>query len=143
VYYELSLANVAKAHITGSQLKSRLQQFAGTPTAVTQAAKFAEKSRLFPGSCFVVGFDTAVRVLAPEFYGDCTIARDTSLAELSEAGHRFLVAGRLDPHSRQFLVWQTDAVPKKFRHLFVAIEEHQFRIDISSTQLRQAGNAPQ
>jgi hypothetical protein len=141
VYYELSLANVAKAQLDGSQLKSRLQQFAGTPTAVTHAAKFADKARLFPGCCFVVGFDTAVRVLAPEFYGHCATARDHALAALADAGHRFLVAGRLDPHSRQFLVWQSTAAPSKFRHLFVAIEEHQFRLDISSTQIRQAGAA--
>src|SRR6056297_3482719 len=82
VYYELSLANVAKGEIKGRQLQTRLQQFSGTPTAVTQAARFAEKARLFPGCCFVVGFDTAVRVLAPEFYGHCTIARDAALSEL-------------------------------------------------------------
>ena len=33
-----------------------------------QASLFTDKAALFPGSAFVIGYDTAVRLVAPRYY---------------------------------------------------------------------------
>ena len=48
----------------------RVAQFAEVgPVWLTRAATFAEKAALFPGAAFVLGWDTAVRVIDPKYYG--------------------------------------------------------------------------
>jgi hypothetical protein len=37
-----------------------------------QAPLFTQKAELFPNSVFVVGYDTAVRLVRPDYYGDET-----------------------------------------------------------------------
>ena len=79
---------------------------------------------------FVVGVDTAERVLQPRFYGG-TAGRDASLAELAALGGRFLVADRLDGDSLKSL---DDLDVGRFGTLFERLPN--FREDISSTELR-------
>ena len=132
VHFELSAANVDKPDLPAAEVERRVGQFAGVgPVWVTRAATFVEKARLLPGVGFVVGFDTAVRVIDPRYYGDAA-ARDAALRELADLGARFLVGGRLcgDGAFRQ---WAGD-----HPHLFEVIPEAEFRVDLSSTQLRAA-----
>ncbi|MCA9086749.1 MAG: adenylyltransferase/cytidyltransferase family protein [Planctomycetaceae bacterium] len=137
VIFEISVANVQKADLTSAEVSRRLQQFRDVSVAVTRAPLFADKSRLFPGCPFVVGFDTAERIIDPAFYGGSADACRDALQKLYDAGHRFLVAGRLCPQRQRFLNLADLRMAEKFRCLFQEIPETHFRNDVSSSQLRQ------
>ncbi len=68
--YELSIRNADKQPLALEDVQRRWGQFDGAWLAVTAAATFVEKSRLFPGRVFVVGVDTAERILQTRFYAD-------------------------------------------------------------------------
>jgi len=77
VEFELSVLNVDKPALTAEDVVERLRQFNGHDGIIlTRAATFAEKAELFPGCVFVVGADTAARVVDPR-YGDLDAAFDT------------------------------------------------------------------
>jgi hypothetical protein len=141
VAFELSVANVDKPTLPPEEVRRRVAQFTWeAPVWLTRAPTFAEKGRLFPGTVFLVGYDTAARILAPRYYQDSTAALHDALQALHDAGCRFLVAGRLDAAGR-FLRVEDLTPPGAFRHLFDGIAEEQFRLDLSSTQLRQQAPA--
>ena len=60
---------------------------------LTRAALYTEKAALFPAAVFVVGADTAERVLQPRFYGG-ERQMHQAVAAVGAAGSRFLVAAR-------------------------------------------------
>ena len=101
---------------------------------LTNAPTFADKARLFPGSTFVVGFDTAERILHMRFYGGCADLMRASLETVREASCCFLVAGRL--LGKRFGTLRDLALPREFDDLFRELPEEDFRSDISSTALR-------
>lgn len=133
--FELPLANADKAAIDLLQAYGRVQQFAGVaPVVLSHAPLFADKGQLFPKSTFVIGADTAVRLVDPRFYDDDPAKMHAALEQLRRAGCRLLVAGRLDPASKRFLELADVNVPAGFGELFAGLE---FRRDISSTALRE------
>ena len=135
VGYELSVTNVDKPALEQAEILERLARFEETETAVlTRAETFFKKARLFPGRTFVVGWDTAIRLVAPRYYGGDTEAMMMALAEMLAAGTRFLVAGRED--QGVFKTLDDVPVPQGFQGLFKDIPEDRFREDISSTQIR-------
>ncbi|MCI0844495.1 MAG: hypothetical protein J4N87_04005, partial [Chloroflexi bacterium] len=135
VGYELSVTNVDKPVLEEAEILKRLAQFEETETVVlTRAETFFKKARLFPGRTFVVGWDTAIRLVAPRYYGNDTDAMMIALAEMLAAGTTFLVAGRED--QGVFKTLKDVPAPQGFGGLFKDIPEHRFREDISSTQLR-------
>ena len=70
VVFELSVANVDKPELGRDEVERRLGQFAGVaPVWVTRAAAFEKKADIFPGAAFVLGWDTAVRLIDPKYYG--------------------------------------------------------------------------
>lgn len=135
VTLEISIANVDKPTLGYVEIAQRLDALPDEyGVMVTRAATFPEKARLFPGSVFVIGYDTVIRLLDGAYYGGGRGAVDQALAELDESGCRFLVAGRL--HGEEFYQLGDLEVPPAFRHLFEAIPESEFRRDISSSELR-------
>ena len=135
VGYELSVINVDKPALEEAEIRKRLAQFLDHETVVlTRAETFSKKARLFPGRTFVVGWDTAIRLVAPRYYGGGMADMMVALAEMLAAGTRFLVAGREDQGI--FKTLADVPVPEGFEYLFLDIPEGQFREDISSTQLR-------
>ena len=60
-----------------------------------QAPLFTDKARLFPDSVFAVGYDTAVRLVAPKYYGGSNDGMVLAMAALHGARCRLLVAGRV------------------------------------------------
>jgi hypothetical protein len=135
VAFELSVANVDKPGLDPAELRCRAAQFAGrAPLWLTHAPRFVEKADLFPGAVFVVGADTALRIVEPRYNGDPARLHD-ALGRLRERGCRFLVACRID--SAGHCVEPTDVpVPLRWRDLFAGIPSERFRLDLSSTQLR-------
>ncbi|MBM3979702.1 MAG: hypothetical protein FJ304_05360 [Planctomycetes bacterium] len=137
VHFELSVANVDKPDLPADEVARRAAQFAGVgPLWVTRAPTFAQKAALFPGAAFVLGWDTAVRVIDPKYYGGAG-GRDAALRALLERGARLVVGGRADAGGA-FRTWDPGAVTAEFAALFVALAEADFRADVSSTQLRAA-----
>ena len=62
--FELSVTNVDKPALPSAEICRRLRQFTWrTEVWVTRAPTFAEKASVFPGAIFVVGADTAERIL--------------------------------------------------------------------------------
>lgn len=140
VHFELSTANADKPDLSADEVARRAAQFAGVgPLWVTRAPTFAQKAALFPGAAFVLGWDTAVRVVDPKYYGG-EGGRDAALRALLARGARLVVGGRADA-TGAFRTWDAGAVAAEFAALFVALAEADFRADVSGTQLRAAGRA--
>jgi hypothetical protein len=136
VAFEMSAVNVDKGALPVEEVRRRITQFAWeAPLWVTRAPTFAAKAALFPGAVFVVGADTAARILEPRYYPQGHAGALAALGFLSEQGCRFLVACRLEASGKCFSLDDLQ-VPEAGRDLFLAIPRDEFRIDISSTELR-------
>jgi len=137
VIFELSVANVDKPELPPSEVLRRLAQFRSRhPVYVTRAATFREKAALFPGCVFVVGADTAVRVIDSRFYGSDPGGMLRALDAIRAARCQFLVGGRVDADGR-FVEAGDIAVPDAYRDLFLGLGEREFRVDVSSSELRR------
>jgi len=136
VAFELSVTNVDKPALGEAEVSRRLRQFEWRHVVeLTRAPTFREKARLLPGVTFVVGSDTAERIVQPRYYGNSEATMRAALDEIAAHGCRFLVAGRVDAGGR-FATLAEAPIPPEYRALFSAIPEAQFRSDLSSTLLR-------
>ena len=134
--YEISVTNVDKPPLLGETIRHRLTQFAWkSPVELTRAPTFLEKSRLFPSTTFVIGADTAERLVAPKYYGDDEVRMHEALEEIGGSGNRFLVAVRVDAagHVRKL---NDITMAQRYTGLFIEIPEHRFRLDTSSSEIR-------
>lgn len=140
--FELSIGNADKGVLPLAEIERRVAQFvdAGLPLVLTQAPLFTMKADLFPRSTFVVGYDTAERLVQERYYGTET-AMLLQFARLAHQGCDFLVAGRQDAQSGKFLTLADLAVPEVLQrgNLFRPVPADEFRVDISSTELRKRG----
>lgn len=139
VVFEISVSNVDKNSLNQSQLIDRIQQFASHTVAVTNASRFLQKSDLFAGCPFVVGFDTAARILHPRFYGHNPQQLQNALNHFQHHKHRFVVGGRLTDSNGQTRFHSGDElpIPADFVELFDLVPEAEFRADVSSTNIRR------
>ncbi|MDX2155711.1 MAG: hypothetical protein SFW09_04290 [Hyphomicrobiaceae bacterium] len=134
--FEISVTNVDKPPLAGDIVRRRITQFAWkAPVELTRAPTFLEKSRLFPRTTFVIGADTAERLIAPKYYGGDELRMHGALEEIGAAGNTFLVAARIDAAGR-LRALSDIPVPKRFADLFTGISEHRFRLDTSSSEIR-------
>jgi hypothetical protein len=139
--FEISVTNVDKPPLAGETVRGRLAQFAWKwPVELTRAPTFLEKSRLFPGTTFVVGVDTAERLFGPKYYGDDEPRMHAALEEIASLGSSFLVAVRIDAGGRVRALADIP-VPRRHADLFTEIPEHRFRHDVSSSEIRARANA--
>ena len=137
--FEISVTNVDKPPLTGETVRQRLAQFAWkSPVELTRAPTFVEKSRLFPGTTFVIGADTAERLVAPRYYGDDEVRMHAALEEIANAGCGFLVAVRIGATARVYTLSDIP-VPRRYAGLFSEIPEQRFRFDTSSSEIRARG----
>jgi hypothetical protein len=134
--FEISVTNVDKPPLAGETVRGRLSQFAWkSPVELTRAPTFLEKSRLFPSTTFVIGADTAERLVAPKYYGDDELRMHVALEEIANFGSSFLVAVRIDAVGRVRAL-NDIPVPRRYADLFTEIPEHRFRVDTSSSEIR-------
>jgi hypothetical protein len=135
VAFEMSVANVDKPTLSRDEIRRRLTQFDGQASVwLTQAPLFTQKAALFPGATFIVGADTALRIVSPRYYG-VEAAMIAALARIRAFECLFLVACRIDEHGR---CWRGSElpIPAEFGAMFTEISPETFRWDISSTALR-------
>jgi Cytidylyltransferase-like len=134
--FEISVTNVDKPPLAAETVRHRLAQFAWkSPVELTRAPTFVEKSRLFPRTTFVIGADTAERLVAPKYYGEDEARMHVALEEIGSSGGSFLVAVRSDTAGR-LRALSDIPVPRRFADLFTEIPEHRFRLDTSSSEIR-------
>lgn len=134
VAFELPITNADKGTLTITEIERRLRQFDQKYTVVlSRATLFSDKATLFPGSVFVVGYDTALRLVSPHYYSS-EAGMYAALEKIRAEGCRFLVAGRL--YNGQFYTLSSLPIPPSFRDMFLELAEDRFRLDLSSTDLR-------
>ena len=137
VTFELSITNVDKPPLAEEEIRRRLAQFDDSESvAVTTTPVFYRKADLFPGCAFVIGWDTATRLVDSRYYDGSDSKLVSALEHIRAQGCRFLVAGR--EHDGAFRTLDDVPVPRGFADLFDAIPESAFRQDVSSTELRGA-----
>ena len=135
VLFELSISNVDKPDLDKKELMRRIRQFQGfSGIIITRSPMFVEKSKLFPGCKFIVGIDTMERILDKKYYQSEKDLLDT-ISEFKKLGIQFLVVGRSDIDG-QFKSPSDIQIDESVKSLIVEISESDFRIDISSRDLR-------
>jgi nicotinamide mononucleotide (NMN) deamidase PncC len=137
--FELSIVNVDKPLLDYTEIDLRLKQFRA-PVWFTRLPTFVEKARHFRGAHFVVGVDTLIRIVDPDYYGSVD-ARDRALAELADLGARFVVFGRA--LTDQFLSLSDVRLPRGFDALCLEVSKAEFHETVSSTALRLRATPPQ
>lgn len=124
--FELSSGNVDKLDLPQDEILRRVSAIRDIPVALTHAPRFVEKARIFPNATFVLGYDTAVRLIDYAIEDEWDVYQ-TLCAE-------FLVAGRLD--GELFRELENLSLSDRQKNFFRSLPEKLFREDISSTQLR-------
>ena len=135
VFYELPITNADKHPLDFEEIFYRRRQFETHPLALTNAPTFAQKSEFLRNVTFVVGFDTAERIVQPRFYGGDVELMQQALERIRNAKCRFLVAGR--KRDETFLTLSDLPIPDGFEDLCEELPESAFRQDISSTEHRR------
>ena len=134
VEFELSITNVDKPALDYLEIESRVAQFAGGSLWLSRAATFLEKLEIFPQSTFVLGADTFVRLADPKYYGGSTDAADRAVRTIAANARGLIVFGRARDG-----VFEDAAklpVPQALRDVAYFVSQREFRLDISSTELR-------
>ena len=137
VVFELPVLNADKGTLSHTEICRRTAQFHPPwHLELTRQPLFTQKAILFKDSVFVVGYDTALRLMQSRYYEDNENKMHSALATIEEAGCRFLVAGR---HWQGRFRTSTDiSIPARFSALFEELPESNFRLDTSSTEARDA-----
>lgn len=134
VAFELPVVNADKPPLGFAELERRLVHLRGRYTILlSRAPRFVDKAALYPSCTFVLGHDTAARLLDPRFYDGPTGVQD-ALQTIRANGCRFIVAGR--EREGVFRTLADLTIPPEFADLFSALPERIFRSDLSSTAIR-------
>ncbi|KAL8228979.1 hypothetical protein R6Q57_013879 [Mikania cordata] len=135
--FELSAVNADKPPLTVAQIRDRVMQFkkAGKTVIISNQPYFYKKAELFPGSAFVIGADTAARLINPKYYGGSNENMIETLLGCKRTGSTFLVGGR--NMDGVFKVLGDFDIPNELKEMFISIPVDKFRMDISSTELRK------
>ncbi|KAJ1284876.1 hypothetical protein BS78_03G238900 [Paspalum vaginatum] len=137
-FFEISAINADKPPLSIAEIKSRVEQFrkAGKNVIISNQPYFYKKAELFPGSAFIIGADTAARLVNPKYYGGDYNRMLEILLECKSTGTIFLVGGR--KIDGVFKVLEDLDIPEELRDMFISIPEEKFRMDISSTEIRKS-----
>lgn len=97
--YEIAVSIVDKGKLGADEIAPRVLQLInqGKRVAVSNARLFVQKAQLFPEHGFIIGLDTAQRVIDPQYYDPPTVAGMTQalLRDIGQRGCYFVVGGRL------------------------------------------------
>lgn len=138
VEFEISIENVDKPPLEYADILQRVGQFDFDQVVwLTRAATFAEKSKIFPGATFIVGVDTMQRIGMANYYADDLIARDKAIQTIADNRCRFLVYGRMV--EGEFVALEQISLEENLRRICDGVPEDQFRVDVSSSQIRGRG----
>ncbi|CAO2178688.1 unnamed protein product [Urochloa humidicola] len=136
-FFEISAINADKPPLSIEKIKRRVEQFrkAGKNVIISNQPYFYKKAELFPGSAFIIGADTAARLVNPKYYGGDYNRMLEILLECKSMGTTFLVGGRMI--DGVFKALDDLDIPEELSGMFISIPEEKFRMDISSTEIRK------
>lgn len=163
VFFELSVTNADKPPLDPMEVERRVNIFTSLPrqemprdwaVMLTNAPLFSQKTdilaELIPNNrlenepssrtmSFVLGTDTMVRIINPKYYANSRENMLAALMEMKEKGVHFIVGGRLEPGTSKFVNGKDEvsSLPLEVQEMFTLLAEDEFRMDISSTELRQ------
>ena len=129
VAFEISIRNADKPMLDFITLQERLES-CGKKRHVwlTNAPTFAKKALIFPGTTFLVGWDTAKRIVDPK-YGNV----DKAITTFEKTGVRFIIFGR---EINGEYHCELDGFPKRFCDLSSEVIERLHNRAVSSTGIR-------
>ena len=133
--YEISITNVDKPRLDYVEMRNRAGQFADRPLWFTQAATFLAKLEVFPKSTFVMGADTYARLPDPRYYGGSTVAATRAVKAMASRARGLIVFGRAV--NGVFQDASAIDVPQALKAVTYFVSEREFRLDVSSTELRR------
>ncbi len=130
--FELTIRNADKPKLDFLTLNDRITQF-NAPLWITNAATYAEKARLFPQATFLLGVDTLERIAQVRFYDHHPERLHDALNTFDQQQTQFIVFGR---QAEQYVTLADLELPDELRARCTSVPEESFRMDISSTDLR-------
>lgn len=136
--FEMTLNNADKGLISREIIEKRIGQFKSKrlPIVLTKYPLFELKCKLFNNCIFVIGLDTAMRLINPKYYENDKMKMLLSFERVRHYGCKFLVAGRKSHKDEVFKKFEDLEFPDEVRDLFEEITEEEFRYDISSSEIR-------
>ncbi len=139
--FDIGIQNADKNQLDETTVRERMNKFYDpNPTAILLSKEplFLGKAKLFPGAWFLIGVDTAIRLIDKKYYGDSESKLIQALAQFYSLGTKFMVGGRF--MNDKFVTLGQVTIPNGFEDMFIEISEEEFRIDISSTEIRNKQN---
>jgi hypothetical protein len=162
VLFEISVTNVDKPPLKPMEVLRRVDLFASLSLSstidmpkdwaviLTNAPLFSQKTdiidRLIVSDeprnelrrrmSFVIGTDTMVRIINPKYYSGIREDMISSLLQMKERGVHFIVGGRVDNSTFVNGEDEVMSLPMEIQEMFTLLTEDEFRLDISSTELR-------
>jgi len=149
--FELSIFNVDKPPIDKDNINSRLVHFIthSQPIIVTNAPRYIDKAKMFPGIVHMIGVDTAFRLVDPKYTNNNIDRMTQLLLNMTDEGTRFNVFPRTIQSCKMSAIFPdsnpTDLatysmiksyVPLSLQTFFIEIENNLF-INLSSSALRK------
>lgn len=131
---ELSVANADKPKLPADVALARAAQFAGNwDVSLSREPLFVQKARAYgKETVFVVGFDTATRILNRKYYGNSDAQTVKVLQEIKDLNCSFLVAGRAENGTFKTFRSERSRIPfPQYHSLFEDIPESLFRYDVN------------
>ncbi|KAG9411504.1 hypothetical protein AC1031_017141 [Aphanomyces cochlioides] len=142
--FELSIKNADKGIVNQVEIDNRVRgvvQAKDQRLVVTKTSLFVEKASLFPFCVFAVGADTAIRLVDLKYYDNNPGNLWRALSHIESRKCSFVVAGRIMGSVYISAEEAISRVPAAFQAMFHPLSESEFRVDLSSTQIRQ-GKVP-
>ena len=133
--FEISIGNVEKTLLSYFEIHKVLDQFKPDDRwALTNAPTFADKARIFKDSTFILGIDTLIRMFDEKFYGDQKQMLE-SIDLFNANDVNFIVFGRKIGDIYKTL--DQVSIPTSIVDRFQGIPESEFRLDISSREIKK------
>ncbi|HUG20631.1 MAG TPA: hypothetical protein VMM56_16705 [Planctomycetaceae bacterium] len=132
ILFELTVRNADKPPLDFLSLETRACQFAPGELVLSAVPRFDQKAELFPDCAFVVGYDTALRILDRRFYPQGEL--ESALNRIAQRNCRFVVASRRA--GSRLCTRDNLEIPAKFANLFEDLPG--FLADVSSSEIREA-----
>ena len=150
--FEMSVFNVDKPPLGIADLAARLEHFReqSYPVFLTKTPRFVDKARAYPGMSYVIGVDTLIRLIDPEYTGGSMDLLTHFLLEMTSKGTEFFVNSRtfgiakIPPSFRLQLEESTvltyamlrEEVPYVLRQFFKEIPTN-VHVSVSSSAIRK------
>jgi hypothetical protein len=133
--YELSVSNKDKGLIEAEEVFRRIEFFKGQnfPLVISKAGMFRKKLEFIEGGCFVMGYDTFLRIFDLKYY-ESEEELEQFCQELIGLGVRISVGGRKGEEGFRVVEDGMSLVPECYREFVDGVEE--YRVDLSSTEIR-------